>query len=242
MHRSLALITAALLTVATGLAHGADATADDGAPPKNIVLIGDSNTWYYDRPVAAHKVMEHMLTGITFTNKTWKDARVHNLAISGTRPYDWIVEKTCVEGSKGDRYPINAHCDEIEFLAEGITKVVPSPDVVIVNLGTNSYGKATAAEAADHLVKLKKYLETISPKVIMAGPLPTPRGNPRAAFSEEVRWEMEDRGILDWEFPLMEFEGKNRKIHVTERARARHGALMAIWLVYGAPDYTVGGK
>lgn len=237
------LRTALRLLACLALLHtAAVASGDEARPaePRDVVLIGDSNTWYYNRPMSAHKVMELMLEGIPFLHKEWRGARVHNLAISATRPHDWIVEKKCIAGQKGERYPINSHCDEIDFLAEGITKVVPSPDVVIVNLGLNAAGRETPEEAADQLVELKKYLEGITPRVIMAAPVPLPEGHHRQKFVEALRQEMIDRDLLDWDFPLMEYQDNNTNVHLTERARARHGALMAIWLVYGAPSYEVG--
>lgn len=245
MRHSRKILTLVALSVLVLVRWAAAATSDPDtatavAPaatpaPKNVVLIGDSNTWYHERPMAAHRVMEHMLADIPFLDKEWLGAKVHNLAISGTNPHHWIVEKKCIEGGKGNRYPINSHCDEIDFLAEGITKVVPKPDVVIVNLGLNASGRFTPEETVDQLVQLREYLSGIAPRVILAAPLPMPPGRHRA-FVAAVRQEMLDRGVLDWDFPQMEFLGNNTKVHLTERARARHGALMAIWLVYGRPE------
>lgn len=229
--------------MATAAVGAAGADLDKASERKSVVLIGDSNTWYWDRPVAAHRAMEHVLKGIPFLNKEWLNAKVYNLAISGTRPRDWIVEKECVEGGKGKRYPINSHCDEIEFLAQGITRVVPKPDIVIVNLGVNAFRKESPEETVDQLAALKEYLEKeVTPRVILAAPFSMPKGSPRRKFVESVRQEMADRGLLDWEFPQLEFEGRNTGIHLTERSRAMHGALMGIWLVYGSPSFEVGKK
>ncbi|MDG2304744.1 MAG: hypothetical protein P8R42_08825 [Candidatus Binatia bacterium] len=216
------------------LDEGEGAEIEPESAPKNVVLIGDSNIWYWDRPFAPHRMMEHMLADLPWLDKTWQGAKVHNLAISGTRPYDWIVEKKCVEGKKSHRHPIKNYCDEIEFLAEGITRVVPEPDVVIVSLGLNSIRWATPKEAVDRLAALKAYLAKISPKVIMTAPFPMPRG-PHRDFVAGIRQEMFDRGLLDWDWPLLQFEANDTKVHLTERSRAVTGSLMAIWLVYGSP-------
>ncbi len=214
-----------------GDAAGGEPSEDE---PKHIVLIGDSNMWYWERPFAPHRIMENMLEDLPWLNKTWLNAKVHNLAISATRPYDWIVEKKCIEGSKGGRYPIIRQCDEIEFLAEGITRVVPEPDVVIVSLGLNSIRRASPKEAVDHLAALKEYLGKIAPRVIMAAPFPMPR-EPHREFVAAIRQEMLDRDLLDWDWPELQFQANDTKVHLTERSRAVTGALMAIWLVYGSP-------
>ncbi len=218
-------------------AEGGEAESASPTSRANIVLVGDSNTWFWNQPVAAHRVMEHLLELLPYLDSPWRGAKVHNLAISGSRPKDWIVEKrVCKPGGK-KRYPIYAYCDEIDFLAEGITKVVPKPDAIIVSLGLNSHKFATPAESAEYLAKLKTHLEGISPKVIMTPPFPMPR-EPFRSFVADVRREMLARDLVDWDWPELELNPKG--IHLTARARVVHGSLMALWLSRGAPPIGAG--
>ncbi len=237
-----ALTASCAATILIFVMHPAGAEEDRAGEsversPANIVLVGDSNTWFWDNPVASHRVMEHLLQLLPFADSPWLGAKVHNLAISGSRPKDWIVEKRVCESKRVKRYPIFAHCEEIDFLAEGITKVVPEPDLVIVNLGLNSHKFATPAESAEYLAKLKAYLEEISPSVIMTPPFPMPR-EPFRSFVANVRQEMLARNLVDWDWP--ELELKNKGIHLADRARVMHGSLMALWLSRGAPPIGTG--
>lgn len=218
-------------------ADGGEAAPASPATTASVVLVGDSNTWFWNQPVAAHRVMEHLLQLLPYLDSPWRDAKVHNLAISGSRPKDWIVEKRVCNPRGKKRYPIYEHCDEIDFLAEGITKVVPKPDAIIVSLGLNSHKFATPAESAEYLAKLKVYLEGISPRVIMTPPFPMPR-EPFRSFVADVRREMLARDLVDWDWPELELKGKG--IHLTERARVVHGSLMALWLSRGAPPIGAG--
>lgn len=240
MRNLVASFTAASFLLATwSVGSAAEDPAADGAvteSPANIVLVGDSNTWYWNNPIAPHRVMEHLLQLLPLTDSPWLGAKVHNLAISGSRPKDWIVEKRVCRPEMAKRHPIYAHCDEIEFLAEGITKVVPKPDLVIVSLGLNSQKFATPAEAADDLAKLRTYLEGIAPRVIMTPPFPMPR-EPYRTFVAAVRREMLARDLVEWDWPELELNEKG--IHLSDRARVMHGTLMALWLSRGAPP--VGG-
>jgi lysophospholipase L1-like esterase len=199
------------LTLLTGCARvpGASAhAAPFDAPRRNVVLIGDSTTWgvvpsrqgrqsEYNPGTTLEKLLSVVEPPPDQGGTPWKDARVHNLAVSASTSEHWLSRPPAGCDSPLEVFPVvRAACARGTSWVEAIPAAIGDvpPDVVIVDLGINdALITRDPNQTVDRLVAIR---DALAPTPVLLFPPIAPGGGPRGEWPGRVRAEMERRGLV----------------------------------------------